>query len=122
MLQYFPLYQAKLNGKIFRIDRLFYDLKYGIDLLDEYRQDSYDDEQYEIGNLLPYYLGMDNTGYPIRLDTCQVRVDAKAQTNVPLCVNFGDVVDFRSARSYCAAPTARLLLWEPSPFSTARET
>jgi hypothetical protein len=55
-----------------RIDRLFYDLKYAIDLLDEYS--SREDEQFEIGNELPGLFRVNvTTGQPLRLDTCQVR-------------------------------------------------
>ena len=53
-----------------RVDRLFYDLKYGVDLLDEFI--STEDEQYQIGNTVPVYLQLDATGNPVRLDTCQV--------------------------------------------------
>lgn len=57
-----------------RLDRLFYDLKYAVDLLDEYS--SLEDEQFEIGSDLPDLFSLDPaTDQPVRLDTCQVGDD-----------------------------------------------
>jgi hypothetical protein len=63
--------QKKIDGDLQRIDILLYDLKYAIDLLDEF--DDLDDEQFEIGNELPELLALGSDGQPLRLDTCQVR-------------------------------------------------
>lgn len=56
-----------------RLDRLIYDLKYAVDLLDPYN--SHEAEQFELGNKIPGYFALDpatNFTKAMRLDVCQV--------------------------------------------------
>jgi hypothetical protein len=68
-------FNARVAGTLDRIDTLLYDLKYAVDLLDTTANYALpavpDDEEMQYGDAVVDFFGLDDTGNPLRLDTCQ---------------------------------------------------